>query len=390
MNRKIFLISLPALAFSVHRLSAATRPFVYDTATGKAPSVDRLYRDFYIYVDMSPSPSYHNTSGGTQTLINDFYYKDADGALKRTVSSSGAEKKYYGDRDTYQDIRWWTDFEVKVIDKWGNTLYFSSTIALKNQTVINGHSEIIDKTPKVYYLPQGYDDNQCFRTKTAFTDFTKSIGSKIGNTIYVDLNGATGVQDIYKCFAKALKLGYSSPSRLKDRIFDAINERMLIIIDEFHQITFAYRKGSSCAMVHAIKAIHDICKCGMVICSTNIGRTEVERGHDAKLCSQLLKRGTIQLQLPNVMPIEDVRAIVEAYKLKFPEAKRGELWRNFRGENKGQNYCHDIACEKGINYLILCLQDGNIMASKQNRALEWRDFERAHETYLALAQPKQV
>lgn len=52
-------------------------------------------------------------------------------------------------------------------------------------------------------------------------------------------------------------------------------------------------------MVHAIKAIHDICKCGMVICSTNIGRTEVERGHDAKLCSQLLKRGTIQLQLRN-------------------------------------------------------------------------------------------
>lgn len=211
-----------------------------------------------------------------------------------------------------------------------------------------------------------------------------------GNTIYVDLNGATGVQDIYKCFAKALKLGYSSPSRLKDRIFDAINERMLIIIDEFHQITFAYRKGSSCSMVHAIKAIHDICKCGMVICSTNIGRNEVERGHDAKLCSQLLKRGTIQLQLPNSMPIEDVRAIVEAYKLKFPEAKRGELWRNFQAENKGQSYCHDIACEKGINYLILCLQDGNIMASKQNRTLEWRDFERAHETYLALAEPKQV
>ena len=81
-----------------------------------------------------------------------------------------------------------------------------------------------------------------------------------GNTIYVDLNGATGVQDIYRAFAKALKLGYSSPARLKERIFEAINNRMLIVIDEFHQITFAYRKGSSCAMVHAIKAIHDVLK----------------------------------------------------------------------------------------------------------------------------------
>ena len=85
-----------------------------------------------------------------------------------------------------------------------------------------------------------------------------------------------------------------------------------------------------------------------------------------------------------------VRAIVEAYKLNFPEAKRGELWKNFKGSCKGQDYCHDIACERGINYLILCLQDGNIMASKQNRPLEWRDFERAHETYMALAEPKVV
>ena len=211
-----------------------------------------------------------------------------------------------------------------------------------------------------------------------------------GNTIYVDLNGVTGVQDVYRAFAKALKLGYSSPSRLKERIFDAISERMLIIIDEFHQITFAYRKGSSCAMVHAIKAIHDVCACGMVICSTNIGRSEVERGHDAKLCSQLLKRGTIQLQLPNAMPVEDVRAIVEAYKLDFPEAKKNELWRNFVPQHKGQEYCADIAFTRGINYLILCLQDGNVIAGKQSRQLQWKDFERAHETYIALAEPKQV
>jgi len=153
--------------------------------TNAATIAGKLYRDFYIYVDMSPSPAYRNmTTKGTVT--NDFYYKDADGTLKQTVSKSGAEKKYYTDYDKDCKLTWWTDFEVKVIDKWGNTLYFSSTIALKNQTVINGHSEIIDKTPKVYYLPRVYDmENQCFGVKTAFTDFTKSIGSKIGNGNYV-------------------------------------------------------------------------------------------------------------------------------------------------------------------------------------------------------------
>lgn len=77
------------------------------------------------------------------------------------------------------------------------------------------------------------------------------------------------------------------------------------------------------------------------------------------------------------MPIEDVRSIVEAYKLDFPEARRGELWKNFQHACKGHGYCHDITCERGINYLILCLQDGNIIASKQNRALQWKDFEHA-------------
>ena len=96
------------------------------------------------------------------------------------------------------------------------------------------------------------------------------------------------------------------------------------------------------------------------------------------------------MQLPNAMPIEDVRAIVQAYKLTFPSAKKGELWRNFVPECRGHEYCHDIAYSKGINYLILCLQDGNVIAGKQNRELEWNDFERAHETYVALAEPKQI
>ncbi len=149
--------------------------------TNAATIAGKLYRDFYIYVDMSPSPVKSATIGGNISTTNDFYYKDADGALKQTVSADGSEKKTYFDQDRYWNIKWWTDFEVKVIDKWGNTLYFSSTIALQNQTVINGHSEIIDKTPKVYYLPEVFNnDNQCFGIKTAFTDFTKSIGKKIG------------------------------------------------------------------------------------------------------------------------------------------------------------------------------------------------------------------
>ena len=103
------------------------------------------------------------------------------------MTKSGAAKATYADYFSYWNFKWWTDFEVKVIDKWGNTLYFSSTIALKSQTNANGHAEIIDKTPQIYYLPMGdgYQDGQCFGLKTQFTDFTKSIGGTVGSDTHI-------------------------------------------------------------------------------------------------------------------------------------------------------------------------------------------------------------
>lgn len=51
MNK--FLTVFTTLIFAVCA-AAATKPFVYDTQTGNAPALNKLYRDFYIYVDMAP------------------------------------------------------------------------------------------------------------------------------------------------------------------------------------------------------------------------------------------------------------------------------------------------------------------------------------------------
>lgn len=178
---------------------AASKPFVYDTTTGDAPAVNRLYRDFYIYVDMMPSPAEAAIYRDNPSRNNTFYYKDSTGAVQQTVSSSGAAMSTYIDINSYWNIQWWTDFEVKIIDKYGNTLYFSSTIYLNSQTVINGHSNIIDKTPTIYYLSdqnsQGAD--KCYGTRAQFTNFNSSIGATVTNTykvsgvwLYPSLNSA--------------------------------------------------------------------------------------------------------------------------------------------------------------------------------------------------------
>ena len=179
MNK--FLTVFTTLIFAVCA-AAATKPFVYDTQTGNAPALNKLYRDFFIYVDMAPSPRSTNSYyQAHSTKTNDFYYRDASNALKRTVTSTGATKSTYIDTNTRWDILWWTDFEIKVIDKYRNTLYFSSTIYLNSKSVVNGHKDIIDTGPTIYYLSDLFSDytDRCFGTKTKFSNFNSSIGATV-------------------------------------------------------------------------------------------------------------------------------------------------------------------------------------------------------------------
>lgn len=136
----LLICLLPITAF------AATKPFVYDTTTGNSPSVSKIYRDFYIYVDMSPSP--------------------------------------------YSDSKYCSDFEIKVIDKYRNTLYFSATFSLRYSTYVNGHSNITDSHPTIYYFSTSGsgDYNRCFGQRVKFSNYANgSIGASLGS------NTATGV-----------------------------------------------------------------------------------------------------------------------------------------------------------------------------------------------------
>ncbi|MEM0967645.1 MAG: ATP-binding protein [Verrucomicrobiota bacterium] len=213
-----------------------------------------------------------------------------------------------------------------------------------------------------------------------------------GATLYVDLQDIAGVQDLYKEFAYALKLsGKSGPERLKERVINSIDGTNLILVDEVHHITHAYRKGSAKLMVNALKSIKDRTGCAMVLCMTHVGRHEFEDGEDARLLGQLRRRGSIILDLGQAMTVGDVRAIVEAYGLEFPPAKRGELWKKFEAEYADLEHisiCRDIAWDRGAQWLINCLHDGQLLANKTKAKLTWATFVKAHKIYLKGEQPR--
>lgn len=215
-----------------------------------------------------------------------------------------------------------------------------------------------------------------------------------GATIYVDLQGVTGVQDIYREFARALGISADRPlQKLMPAVHAAIDASNLILVDEFHHITYAYQKGSSIRQVNAIKSIKDRCRCGMVIFATDVGREEIEGGKESKLLTQLWRRGVIKLHLPSALRVADVRAVVKAHKLDFPDAPKGkkDLWKELRAAHAdfaGLDVCERIAYNHGIKHLFAVLADGKKVAEREGRALEWDDVVEAQSIYDSLSNPK--
>lgn len=219
-----------------------------------------------------------------------------------------------------------------------------------------------------------------------------------GATIYVDLQGCSGVQDVYRAFARALRISPDvAIAKLMPRVFAAIDRTNLVIVDEFHHITYAYQKGASNKMVNALKAIKDRTGCGMVIITTNVARDEFTegRGHEAKLLKQLWRRGVIKLQLPDALPVGDVRAISAAYSLKFPAepATGSDTWRNLRANHpdfEAIDVCENVAYNYGVLHLISVLKDGGKIADKARRELRWGDVKESQRVYDQLAAKKEV
>jgi len=219
-----------------------------------------------------------------------------------------------------------------------------------------------------------------------------------GATLYVDLQGVMGVQDVYRAFARALKISADVPmAKLMPRVLAAIDRTNLVIVDEFHHITYAYRKGSSNVMVNAIKSIKDRTGCAMVICATNVARDEFTEGtgKEAKLLKQLWRRGVIKLQLADALPVADVRAFATAYGLDFPAAPDAgdDTWKALRAGHAGfagLDVCEHAAYHDGVLALVSLLRDAGALAKKRGRELSWKHVNDVQAIYDRRAARKSV
>lgn len=144
-------------------------------------------QDFRLFIDTTQSQQSQTLVAKTKTVSNPFYYKDSAGKAVRTVSSSGAALGYYTASFNIPNIQYWTDCEIKCIDKWGNLVYFTSTIALDNAQVQMLHPELTDSTAKVFFWEiNGWNTaGGCWGERKQLTNLNSSIGGTIGSGVCI-------------------------------------------------------------------------------------------------------------------------------------------------------------------------------------------------------------
>ena len=111
----------------------------------------------------------------------------------------------------------------------------------------------------------------------------------------------------------------------------------------------------------------------MVLCMTNIGRDEIERGKLSPVLKQLSRRGVIKLQLPDMAPESDFHLIAKkAFSLEKPEGDVLEIVRTIRHNNGIGVYCH---------YLKI----GARIAKNAGEDFAWDHFRMGYNTLLSLS-----
>lgn len=158
-------------------------------------------QDFRLFIDTTQSQQSLMLVSKTKTASNPFYYKDSEGKAVRTVNSGGSAMGYYTSSFNIPNIQYWTDCEIKCIDKWGNLIYFTSTIALNNLQVQMLHPELTDNTAKVFYWEiNNYNTSGgCWGERKQLTNLNSSIGASIASNscvsgiwIYPSLDSTNG------------------------------------------------------------------------------------------------------------------------------------------------------------------------------------------------------
>jgi len=145
---------------------------------------------------------------------------------------------------------------------------------------------------------------------------------------------------------------------LREVIKNAVDSRTLLIIDEAHQI-FLGSDRAAVYIIEYLREVFDSARCGMVLVGTNVLSTELTRGRQAKLYSQLMMRGLIHASLPDKTPAADIK--MAAARFGYPSQITPEA----------RSVVNEINEANGFGVILKTLKAGATIAKKSDQKLTW-------------------
>ena len=160
---------------------------------------------------------------------------------------------------------------------------------------------------------------------------------------------------------------------VKRRALNAIDDRTLLIFDEFHQVFIGASDLNARKIVEFVREVYDRTHCGIVICGTKVVQDEFERGKQRMVWDQFRRRGMVELTLPDTPPKADVVKIAAAFGLGDPDASTMEIVR-------------EMLERSGIGKYFKFLQYAHGLAVSKKETLTWAHFQQAYKSIKALSQ----
>jgi DNA transposition AAA+ family ATPase len=197
-----------------------------------------------------------------------------------------------------------------------------------------------------------------------------------GQTRYIRMPASPGFHDALGAVARACYVASRLSGRdLRERIMGAVNDRMLLIIDEMHQPLISGRGQTAVQIIEWLRELYDRTNCGIVFCGTRVFRDELERGKFALILDQFRRRGIIQLALPDVAPAADVHKIAKAFGLPPPDGVAAEV-------------VGRMLKASGLGQYVKFLQSASNLAANQKKTMCWDHFVTAYDLVQELSSGK--
>ena len=201
-----------------------------------------------------------------------------------------------------------------------------------------------------------------------------------GRTVYVRCSSISGLHGLMNAIGKCIGVSPAgNKDAMKQSMIAAFQPDMVLILDEFHELLYVYRRESFFACAEFVRELYDRVGMGIVLSLTNFGRDKIWDSRRSDL-EQIFRRGVHRIQVgtrSGLPPQDDIEMILRQHGLDFPS--KTLLCHACDMELKPREILHQLARDEGLKAICERLRYAHRHARQQNRDfITWEDFVRVH------------